>query len=80
MDHGRRDIPAYPTLLATVAVEDCLCVLRWVAKIVNVYGITDVVDLLDGPNLKTSAVSWLAGAPSREEIARRVSPLTRGPL
>ena len=47
-----------------------------VAAIVNWYGITDVVDLLDGPNRKTYAVAWLGSAPNREEIARRVSPLT----
>jgi len=47
-----------------------------VAAIVNFYGITDVVDLLDGPNLKTYAVAWLGSAVNREEIARRVSPLT----
>ena len=47
-----------------------------VAAIVNWYGITDVVDLLDGPNRKRYAVTWLGSAPNREEIARRVSPLT----
>jgi acetyl esterase/lipase len=47
-----------------------------VAAIVNFYGITDVVDLLDGPNQKTYAVTWLGSAVNREEIARRVSPLT----
>jgi acetyl esterase/lipase len=47
-----------------------------VAAIVNWYGITDVVDLLDGPNRKAYAVAWLGSAPNREEIARRVSPLT----
>jgi acetyl esterase/lipase len=47
-----------------------------VAAIVNFYGITDVVDLLDGPNRKTYAVTWLSSMPNREEIARRVSPLT----
>jgi acetyl esterase/lipase len=46
-----------------------------VAAIVNWYGITDVVDLLDGPNQKTYAVSWLGSLPNREEVARRVSPL-----
>lgn len=46
------------------------------AAVVNWYGITDVVDLLDGPNRKTYAVAWLGSAPNREEIARRVSPLT----
>src|SRR5271170_7737087 len=46
------------------------------AAIVDWYGITDVVDLLDGPNRKTYAVQWMASLPNREEIARRVSPLT----
>jgi acetyl esterase/lipase len=47
-----------------------------VAAIINWYGITDVADLLDGPNRKTYAVAWLASMPDRAEIARRVSPLT----
>jgi acetyl esterase/lipase len=47
-----------------------------VAAIVNWYGITDVADLLQGPNRRTYAVAWLGSAPDREEIARRVSPLT----
>jgi acetyl esterase/lipase len=47
-----------------------------VAAIIDWYGITDVADLLDGPNRKTYAVQWLGSLPDREEIARRVSPLT----
>ncbi|MGH9201371.1 MAG: alpha/beta hydrolase fold domain-containing protein [Vicinamibacterales bacterium] len=47
-----------------------------VAAVINWYGITDVVDLLDGPNMKTYAVQWLGSLPGREEIARRASPLT----
>ena len=47
-----------------------------VAAIVNWYGITDVVDLLDGPNKKYYAVQWLGAQTDRESIARRVSPLT----
>ena len=47
-----------------------------VAAIINWYGITDVVDLLDGPNRKNYAVAWLSSMPGKEEIARRVSPLT----
>ena len=46
-----------------------------VAAIVNWYGITDVVDELEGPNLKAYAVTWLGSLPNREEVARRVSPL-----
>jgi acetyl esterase/lipase len=47
-----------------------------VAAIINWYGITDVADLLEGPNRKSYAVAWLGSVPNREEIARRVSPLT----
>jgi acetyl esterase/lipase len=46
-----------------------------VAAIINWYGITDVNDLLDGPNQKSYAVAWLGSMPNREEIAKRVSPL-----
>jgi len=47
-----------------------------VAAIVNWFGITDVVDLLDGANMKEYAVTWLGGMSNREEVARRVSPLS----
>lgn len=47
-----------------------------VAAIVNWYGITDVADLLDGPNMKTYAVAWLGSMLDRVEVARRVSPMT----
>ncbi len=47
-----------------------------VAAIINWYGITDVADLLDGPNTKSYAVAWMGAMPNRMEIARRVSPLT----
>ena len=47
-----------------------------VAAIINWYGITDVGDLLDGANRKTYAVNWIASLTNREEIAKRVSPMT----
>ncbi len=47
-----------------------------VAAVVNFYGITDVADLLDGANEKSYAVAWLGSRPDREEVAKRVSPLT----
>ncbi|PYR64022.1 MAG: alpha/beta hydrolase [Acidobacteria bacterium] len=47
-----------------------------VAAVVDWYGITDVVDLLDGANMKTYAVQWMGSMPNRVEIAKRVSPLT----
>jgi len=47
-----------------------------VAAVVDWFGITDVVDLLDGQNRKTYAVQWMGSMPNRVEIAKRVSPLT----
>lgn len=47
-----------------------------VTAVVNWYGITDVEDLLQGPNMKEYAVRWMGSMPDRTEIARRVSPLT----
>lgn len=47
-----------------------------VAAVLNWYGITDVNDLLQGPNRKTYAVAWLGSQPDREAIAKAVSPLT----
>jgi acetyl esterase/lipase len=47
-----------------------------VAAVINWYGITDVNDLLVGQNMKTYAVTWLGSMTNREDIARRVSPLT----
>ncbi len=46
-----------------------------VAAIVNWYGITDVNDVLDGPNQKTYTVAWIGSMPNKVEIAKRVSPL-----
>ena len=47
-----------------------------VAAIVNWFGITDVQDLLAGPNRQNYAVSWIGNGKDREEIAKRVSPLS----
>ena len=38
-----------------------------IAAIVNWYGITDVGDLLDGPNRRSFAVAWISSKPDREE-------------
>ena len=46
-----------------------------VSAIVNWYGITDVNDVLDGPNQKTYAVAWFASMPDKVALAKRVSPL-----
>ena len=47
-----------------------------VAAVINWYGITDVADMLQGPNIRSYAVSWLGSVPNREDLARRLSPLT----
>jgi acetyl esterase/lipase len=47
-----------------------------VAAIVDWFGITDVNELLSGPNTKSYAVAWLGALPNRDEIARQVSPVT----
>jgi acetyl esterase/lipase len=53
-----------------------------VAAIADFYGITDVADLLDGPNKKPFpetwpyTVQWLGNQPNREAIAKAASPLT----
>jgi acetyl esterase/lipase len=46
-----------------------------VAAIINWYGISDVADLLAGPDLRNYAVMWLGSQPDRVAIAKRVSPL-----
>jgi acetyl esterase/lipase len=47
-----------------------------VASIVNWYGISDVNDLIQGPNLKNYAVMWMGAMPNAAEVAKSVSPLT----
>ena len=47
-----------------------------VAAVIDWYGITDVGDLFEGPNKQDYAVMWMGSQVNREEIAKRVSPLT----
>jgi acetyl esterase/lipase len=47
-----------------------------VAAVINWFGITDVGDMIQGPNKHGYAVSWLGSLPNREDLARQVSPLT----
>ena len=47
-----------------------------VAAAVNWFGVTDVGDVIDGPNRANAAVTWIGSLPNREEVAKRVSPLT----
>ena len=47
-----------------------------VAAIVNWYGVSDVNDVLTGPNVRGQAELWLGSNPDRDALARRVSPMT----
>jgi acetyl esterase/lipase len=47
-----------------------------VAAMINWFGITDVADVIDGPHAANLAVTWLGSLPNKDDIARRVSPLT----
>lgn len=50
-----------------------------VAAVVNWFGITDVADMLQGPNQRSYAVAWFGSMPDpgRERLARAVSPLNQ---
>ena len=47
-----------------------------VAAILDWYGISDLNDMLSGPNQRGYAVAWFAGLPNAQELAKKVSPLT----
>jgi acetyl esterase/lipase len=47
-----------------------------IAAIIDGYGPTDVVDLLNGPHHQDWATQWIPAQPNRTELARRLSPLT----
>lgn len=46
-----------------------------VAAIVNLFGITDVADLLEGENAKHYAIEWFGSMDNRLELAKKVSPI-----
>ena len=68
--------------LSTAFIPDSAGLDRPCASLVPVpsrqrwYGVTDVADVIDGPNRAVLAMQWLGSLPDRDEIARRVSPLT----
>jgi len=49
-----------------------------IAAIINWFGITDVPDVIDGPNKQPAAARWFGDMPmtTAKEIATKVSPLT----
>jgi acetyl esterase/lipase len=49
-----------------------------VAAVINWFGVTDVPDVIDGPNRQAAAARWFGDMPlpAALELARKVSPLT----
>ncbi|MFN8009085.1 MAG: alpha/beta hydrolase [Terriglobia bacterium] len=47
-----------------------------VAAVINFYGPTDLVDLIQGPDTRNYAVRWFGNLPDRQELAKRLSPLS----
>jgi acetyl esterase/lipase len=47
-----------------------------VAAIINWYGVADVGDVIDGLHKANLAVQWFGSLPNRDDLARRLSPLT----
>jgi acetyl esterase/lipase len=47
-----------------------------VAAIVNWFGITDVEELLDGPNAKHYAIEWFGSMSNRKKLAEELSPMS----
>jgi acetyl esterase/lipase len=46
------------------------------AAVINWYGVTDVMDVIEGPHKANAATTWLGSLTNREELAKRLSPLT----
>jgi dipeptidyl aminopeptidase/acylaminoacyl peptidase len=46
-----------------------------VAAIVNWFGISDVADLLDGPNARNYAREWFGSMSNPEQLAKQLSPV-----
>jgi len=46
-----------------------------IAAIVNWFGITDVAELIEGPNAKHYAMEWFGSMSNRADLARQVSPI-----
>jgi acetyl esterase/lipase len=47
-----------------------------VAAVINFFGPTDLETLVEGPTTRNFAVRWFGDLPNREELAKRVSPVT----
>ncbi|HET9219999.1 MAG TPA: alpha/beta hydrolase [Terriglobia bacterium] len=73
---GGRGAAAAPA--APPATPPVLPPVPKVAAVINWFGVTDVPDVIDGPNRQQAAARWFGDMPlpNALEIAKRVSPLT----
>lgn len=46
-----------------------------VSAIISWYGITDLNEMLSGPNLRRYAVEWFGSQPDQEALAKKISPI-----
>jgi acetyl esterase/lipase len=67
-----------PAAAAAPATPPALPPLPKIAAVINWFGITDVPDVIDGPNRQGAAARWFGDMPmpTALEIAKKVSPLT----
>jgi acetyl esterase/lipase len=47
-----------------------------VAGVINWYGFSDLVDLLEGPNARPAVQNWIGTGPRRQALAKRLSPIS----
>ena len=71
---GRGTGPTTPAPAPVAAAS--LPPLPKVAAIINWFGVTDVPDVIDGPNRQAAAARWFGSMANPLEMARKVSPLT----
>ena len=67
-----------PAAAAAPATPPALPPVPKIAAVINWFGITDVPDVIDGPNRQTAAARWFGDMPlpAALEIAKKVSPMT----
>ena len=67
--------PAAPAAAAPAAPAS-LPPIPKVAAIINWFGVTDVPDVIEGPNRQAAAARWFGDMANPLDVARKVSPLT----
>jgi acetyl esterase/lipase len=76
---GGRGAPGTPA--AAPATPPALPPVPKVAAVINWFGVTDVPDVIDGPNRQQAAARWFGPPPADQmgpalELAKKLSPLT----